>query len=300
MELKLKDGTVFTVGDGSYNSSIVVVGSDRTVVSKLFEALTKDNLSDFALGGKELKNMTFDGMNIVVEDSGDMTARFYLRYLTDAEKNSEIAKTITGGDDLTKDDAETIRKWVEDGAQKLDDDESLKHPNLFPDWSKDGVKYTAGTKVLYNGILYKVLQDNTSQENWNPKDAHSLFSRMLIPDSSKIYEWEQPHAENTYQKGDKVSHNGKTWESLVDNNAWEPTEANSTLWKEIVATDNDNSASSSGDSTETIPDFVQPTAATVYKKGTKVKYNGKIYESLIDNNSWSPDAYPQGWKEVTA
>lgn len=32
--------------------------------------------------------------------------------------------------------------------------------------------------------------------------------------------------------------------------------------------------------------------------GDKVKFNGKIYESVIDNNVWSPEAYPQGWKEV--
>lgn len=33
-------------------------------------------------------------------------------------------------------------------------------------------------------------------------------------------------------------------------------------------------------------------------KGDKVRYNGKVYESLIDNNVWAPDAYPLGWKEI--
>ena len=32
--------------------------------------------------------------------------------------------------------------------------------------------------------------------------------------------------------------------------------------------------------------------------GDKVKFNGKTYESLIDNNIWSPEAYPAGWKEI--
>ena len=27
--------------------------------------------------------------------------------------------------------------------------------------------------------------------------------------------------------------------------------------------------------------------------------NGKVYESLIDNNAYSPSAYPAGWKEIT-
>lgn len=50
---------------------------------------------------------------------------------------------------------------------------------------------------------------------------------------------------------------------------------------------------------EVIADFAQPTGAQdAYKKGDKVLFDGKVYESTIDNNSWSPSAYPQGWKEV--
>ena len=48
-----------------------------------------------------------------------------------------------------------------------------------------------------------------------------------------------------------------------------------------------------------IPDWVQPTGAhDAYQKGDKVRYNGVIYESLIDGNVWSPEAYPQGWRVV--
>lgn len=48
-----------------------------------------------------------------------------------------------------------------------------------------------------------------------------------------------------------------------------------------------------------IPDWVQPTGAhDAYNKGDKVRYNGKVYESLIDGNVWSPDVYPAGWREV--
>lgn len=48
-----------------------------------------------------------------------------------------------------------------------------------------------------------------------------------------------------------------------------------------------------------IPDFVQPTGAhDAYKIGDQVMFEGKVWESLIDANVWSPTAYPQGWKEV--
>ncbi len=29
-----------------------------------------------------------------------------------------------------------------------------------------------------------------------------------------------------------------------------------------------------------------------------VIFKGKTYESTIDNNVWSPTAYPAGWKEL--
>ena len=36
-------------------------------------------------------------------------------------------------------------------------------------------------------------------------------------------EWSQPlGAHDAYQKGDKVSHNGKHWISTADGNVWEP------------------------------------------------------------------------------
>ena len=47
------------------------------------------------------------------------------------------------------------------------------------------------------------------------------------------------------------------------------------------------------------PVWSQPTGAhDAYNKGDIVNYNGTLYESLIDGNTYSPDAYPAGWKEV--
>lgn len=47
------------------------------------------------------------------------------------------------------------------------------------------------------------------------------------------------------------------------------------------------------------PPFVKPEGAhDAYQKGAGITFNGEKYESLIDNNVWSPDEYPQGWKEV--
>lgn len=47
------------------------------------------------------------------------------------------------------------------------------------------------------------------------------------------------------------------------------------------------------------PVWSQPTGAhDAYNKGDIVDYNGFLYRSLIDGNTYSPEAYPAGWEEV--
>ena len=101
------------------------------------------------------------------------------------------------------------------------DEQALTVPVLYPAW-KGEADYVTGQRVLYGGVLYKVLQDHTSQDAWTPDVTPSLFTKVLIPDVDVIPAWEQPDSTNTYAKGDKVTHNGKTWVSDVDNNVWEP------------------------------------------------------------------------------
>lgn len=50
-----------------------------------------------------------------------------------------------------------------------------------------------------------------------------LRTRVLIPDPEVIPDGVQPDSTNPYMMGDKVKHNGKTWESIIDNNVWEPS-----------------------------------------------------------------------------
>ena len=63
---------------------------------------------------------------------------------------------------------------------------------------------------------------------------------------------------------------------------WEPNIAN-TLWVKV----------NTG-----CDEWVQPTGAhDVYNLGDCVTFNGDEYISLINNNSWSPIVYPQGWQK---
>ena len=101
------------------------------------------------------------------------------------------------------------------------DEQAYEVPVLYPMW-KEGMAYTAGERIMYNDVLYKVLTAHTSQADWTPDAAVSLFAKVLIVDENVISAWEQPDSTNPYMTGDKVSHGNKNWVSTVDNNVWEP------------------------------------------------------------------------------
>lgn len=141
---------------------------------------------------------------------------------------TRTTRSLLAGDSITAMQAEyqTALAAVPDAA-------ALKIPDYFPTWDGDGHTYNVGDRVTYNDTLYKVLQAHTSQSDWTPDTAPSLFAKVLTSTTGEPLPWEQPDSTNPYMTGDRVT------------------------------------------------------------------YNGKVYESTVDNNVWAPDAYPQGWKEVT-
>lgn len=110
-----------------------------------------------------------------------------------------------------------------------DDALALATVGAYPEWKED-VSYEMGERVVYEGTLYKCIQNHTSITAWNPSDAISLWAEVLIPDPDVIPDWVQPESTNPYMMGDKVRHNGKVWESAIDYNVYEPP----TMWNEVV------------------------------------------------------------------
>lgn len=104
---------------------------------------------------------------------------------------------------------------------KFDDTTIAKHAEQFQQW-KVNISYSVGDICARDGKLYRCLQAHTSQADWTPDTAVSLFK--VIGDPTTEYpEWSQPiGAVDAYAIGDKVSHNAKHWVSTADANAWEP------------------------------------------------------------------------------
>ena len=128
------------------------------------------------------------------------------------------------------DRARQLRAQVETMVKTLEDEEALKVVELFTKWAENET-YAIGDRVRYGDILYKCLIAHTSQSDWTPNNAPSLWTKVLIPDPEVIPEWEQPESTNPYMKGDKVKHLNRTWVSDIDNNVWEPSVYG---WSEVI------------------------------------------------------------------
>lgn len=121
---------------------------------------------------------------------------------------------------MTRIEAEKIIKAFVKLRELATDDMSLQVPEIYPTW-REGIAYTTNTRILYNEVLYKVLLDHTSQADWTPEVAPSLFAKVLTSET-EILEWVQPDSTNPYMIGDKVLFEGIVYESLIDYNIHSP------------------------------------------------------------------------------
>lgn len=119
------------------------------------------------------------------------------------------------------DGARRMRSDIDTVCNGMPDEDAISTPYLFRLWAS-GTAYTAGDRVRYGDLLYRCLLGHTSQDDWAPDVAVSLWVRIDDP-AIEWPEWRQPAgAHDAYPLGARVSHAGKRWISDIDNNVWEP------------------------------------------------------------------------------
>lgn len=84
---------------------------------------------------------------------------------------------ILVGENISKDEAESLRTHIETAAQSLTDEEALEAVALYPVWSAS-TDYPAGHKVQHNARLWRCLQAHTTQDGWEPENAASLWESI--------------------------------------------------------------------------------------------------------------------------
>lgn len=100
------------------------------------------------------------------------------------------------------------------------------------------------------------------------------------------------NSNQVFTAGDYILSRGTIYRAILTHWAYQITPDNFNTFYQQVANLDDLLAGQ-------VPDWIQPTGAqNAYKKGEKVTYKGKVYQSTIDANVWAPDVYPAGWSVV--
>lgn len=218
-KLILKDKTEITIEPGASLGIIETVVQDYLTLTELAACLTSDNLSHVQFVSGDIITGVYDNMalcephfSVTRQEEGTLQVIFGLREQTAQERAQEsLQAAIT----------------------YLTDDQALTVQELYPAWSP-ARNYKSGDRYRYDDVLYKCLQDHQGQADWTPDAAPSLWARVLIEDPDVAPAWTQPDSTNAYSKGDRVTHAGKQWESLIDGNVWEPgEEGTNSVWKWI-------------------------------------------------------------------
>lgn len=187
-------------------------GSTQVGVTENLNYIKKVSNGCFNLCGPEdAQGIAFNGEKYSLGINGGIenVPEAVLEYVDTAE---ELQKTnnATGIAFVTMAEAGTI-----------DDVTAGEHADLFAEWAP-GVTYKMGDMRRYHGKLYRCIQDHTSQGDWDPQNAVSLWVNISDP-ADEWPAWSQPvGAHDAYQTGDKVTHNENHWVSTADNNVWEP------------------------------------------------------------------------------
>ena len=115
--------------------------------------------------------------------------------------------------------ARALRPYIEKAAISLTDEDALQAVELFPQWVVEHA-YVVGERLQYNGVLYRVVQAHTSQADWTPDITPALFVVVSLDEWPEFVQPTGVH--DAYNKGDKVTFEGKHYISLIDGNVYSP------------------------------------------------------------------------------
>jgi hypothetical protein len=108
---------------------------------------------------------------------------------------------------------------MDTAAAALTDETALGAMAIYPVW-EIGKAYAVNDRRRYGDFLYKCVQAHTSQSDWTPDVVPALWVKIS---TEEWPEWVQPTgAHDAYQKGDKVTYNGKRYVSRIDANVYSP------------------------------------------------------------------------------
>lgn len=109
-------------------------------------------------------------------------------------------------------------------AGDLDDATVSQIATLYDDW-RPGLDVAVGDLMRHDGTVVECVQAHTTQADWDPLSATSLWKVHRTTEGDDPDEWVAPTgSHDAYDTGDRVTFEGTVYESTIDGNTWSPAE----------------------------------------------------------------------------
>ena len=147
-------------------------------------------------------------------------------------QDKDTTITTLAGEVVDKQEAQTIRGFIETAAEGLDDATASQMALLFPGLKGDGSLVKSGTRINYGGVIKRAAVDLWDTETNNPDNAPTLWEDLAYIDGIRIIP-EVITVGTAFSKGEHGWWNGDLYESQADNNVWTP-DAYPAYWTEVT------------------------------------------------------------------
>lgn len=164
----------------------------------------------------------------VEQSSGECDALYNVADYSSA--CDKLTVTVRSSEDNARENSDAFSALSEIGI--IGADTAVENAQFFDEW-RPNTRYTIGSIRRYNGGLYMCLQAHTSQADWEPGVAVSLWRGIAEPADEHSEEIEEWCVNRDYAAGNLWMYNGITYECLQPHTSlpgWTPDVAVS-LWR---------------------------------------------------------------------
>ena len=125
----------------------------------------------------------------------------------------------------TKEEAVAFRRQIEKAAINLDDKAASESPDFYEHMKYDGKAISAGTRINFEGVLFKAAADLWDREENNPDNAPTLWEKINYHEGIRVIP-EVITVTTAFAK-DELGYweaDGKTYKSLINANVYTPAD----------------------------------------------------------------------------
>ena len=192
--------------------------------------------------------MIFDGYQIVSFDvNRDAIRTTFAKKLDDAtaksinalEENYQTLRTmVVSNNDISTSKFTSVQNAIAPiiMRENLTDKEAIDFQEFYPSWQV-GFDYKKDWIIQYDGSLYRIGQDHTSQEQWVPGETgtEALYSKIEIEDGYEVWKaWDGVSGSYSKDQIVKDPTDDQLYRSKIDSNVWGPPSEQPDYWELYV------------------------------------------------------------------